>query len=64
MFFVRFTNSYICSVCPYTSSYGFDMGRLSTGMTDDELKDTIKNYNLLYIQKENNNNMRKEEENA
>ena len=40
------------------------MGQLSTGMTDEELKDTIKNYNLLYIQKENNNNMRKEEENA
>ena len=40
------------------------MGRLSTGMTDDELKDTIKNYNLLYIQEENNNNMRKDEENA
>lgn len=40
------------------------MGQLSTCMTDEELKDTIKNYNLLYIQEENNNNMRKEEENA
>ena len=41
------------------------MGQLSTGMTDEELKDTIKNYNLLYIQEENNNNnIRKEEENA
>lgn len=40
------------------------MVQLSTGMTDEELKDTIKNYNLLYIQEENNNNMRKEEENA
>ena len=40
------------------------MGRLSTGMIDEELKDTIKNYNLLYIQEENNNNIRKDEENA
>lgn len=43
------------------------MGQLSTGMTDEELnelKDTIKNYNLLYIQEENNNNIRKEEENV
>ncbi len=62
MSYIKFTHNYICSGCPFTSSYWFDTGQVTSLETDEDIlkiKETINMYNCLYVE----NNYCEEEEN-